>query len=80
MIAIPKKRRTVAAQIGHEHPVSMFDQGRYDSVPRANIVGKSVQQNDREPSAVTMFFIANVEHGGPHVLIGWSLGPLATCT
>ena len=45
---VAKPRRSVAAQVGHQHSVAGLRQRRRDVVPRVNVVGKTVQQDDRE--------------------------------
>ena len=53
-IGIQEPGRAVAAQVRHEHAVAGVSQGRDDAVPRADVVRKAVQEDDREPGVVPL--------------------------
>jgi hypothetical protein len=54
---VEEPRRPVAAQIRHQDAVSSFDQRRRHHVPRANVVRKSVKEDDRKPLRVAVGFV-----------------------
>ena len=54
----------IAAQIGHEHAAAVGRQRRRHFVETADIVGKSVQQNDRGAPGGAVFFVGDVENVG----------------
>ena len=63
-LGIAEARRTVAAQVGHEHPVPGVGQRRRYPVPGPNVVGKAVQQDDRKPGRVAALLVADLQHVG----------------
>jgi hypothetical protein len=60
---ISKTRRSVPTQVRHEYAVPLFHKGRRDAIPRAHIVGKSVQENDRKALRVAAFLETDVQDG-----------------
>src|SRR5215467_6531756 len=62
-LRIAEVRRAVAAQIGHEHPVSRLRQRRRHFVVRVHIVRKSVEEDDGKAAWIAALDVADVEDG-----------------
>jgi hypothetical protein len=60
---IQEPRRTIAAQVGHEHAVSRRGQRRRHLVPRAHIVRKTVEKNDRETLSIARVLVGDRQNG-----------------
>ena len=59
---LTKARRPVSTQVRHQHSMSRSGQRGRHLVPRAHIVGKTVEQDDGEARRIAALFEANAQH------------------
>src|SRR5216683_605094 len=59
-----ESRRTVAAQIGHQHPATLGCQGRGDLVEGPGVIGEAMQQDHRRAVFRAMLLVGHLQHVG----------------
>ena len=61
---IEKACGTVSAEVRHEYPVTRPNERRDHLVPRVHVVGKAVEEDDREALWISALFVPHAKNRG----------------
>src|SRR5258705_4790548 len=59
---VPKACCATAAKVGHQHAMAVARKRSRDTIPRAHVVGESMQQDDRETLRIAALFESDAQH------------------